>query len=97
MTAIDQIFDENNTDPVVLYNEHGEPVRFEQIALIPMDGTTYAILKPITPLAGMGENEGMVFAIVERDEEEILELIVDDGIIDGVFDIYEKALAEAAD
>ena len=47
MTAIDQIFDENNTEPVVLYNEHGDPVRFEQIALIPLCDALFADVNPI--------------------------------------------------
>ena len=91
---IDQLFDEENNDPIVLYNEKGEAVTFEQIALIPMGQTTYAILKPNPALEGMGEDEGLVFAIVERDGEEVLELQLEDSIIDGVFAIYEEALAE---
>ena len=32
---IDCLFDENNTDAIVLFNEKGEEIAFDQIALIP--------------------------------------------------------------
>ena len=32
---IDCLYDENNNDPIVLFNEKGEEIAFEQIALIP--------------------------------------------------------------
>ena len=95
MTAIDQIFDENNTDPVVLYNEHGEPVRFEQIALIPLEGQVYVILLPLQVMEGVNEGEGFVFEITQLDGEETLLLVDDFTIIDKVFDIYESLLEEA--
>ena len=95
MTAIDQIFDENNTDPVVLYNEHGEPVRFEQIALIPLDGRIYVILQPVEKMEGVNGDEGFVFEITQEDGEELIVIVEDFAIIDRVFDIYESMLEEA--
>ena len=44
VNAIDALFDENNTDNIVLYNEKEEPVEFEQIAIIPIEENVYAIL-----------------------------------------------------
>lgn len=95
MTPIDQILDENNTDPVVLFNEHGEEVSFEQIALIPLDGSIYVILKPTEKMEGVGEDEGFVFEIVLRDGEEMMLLVDDFSIINAVFDEYEALLADA--
>ena len=95
MGAIDQIFDENNTDPVVFYNENGEAVSFEQIALVPLDGRIYVILKPVQPMKGVGEDEGFVFEITEIDGEELIVIVEDFAIIDKVFDEYEAMLEEA--
>lgn len=47
MNPIDQIFDENNCDPIVLYNENNEAVTFDQIAVIPIEKEVYVILKPV--------------------------------------------------
>ena len=33
--VFDKLYDENNNDNVILYNEQGDPVEFEQIAIIP--------------------------------------------------------------
>ena len=97
MNPIDALFDENNCDIIVLYNEENEPVSFEQIALVPLQGKVYAILKPVTPLDGMTEDEVLMFSIeTNEDGEEYLDLVVDDEIIDAVFDIYSE-LVEAED
>ena len=95
MGAIDQIFDENNTDPVVLYNENGEAVSFEQIALIPLDGRIYVILQPVETMEGVNGDEGFVFEITQEDGEELIVIVEDFAIIDRVFDIYESMLEEA--
>ena len=89
---IDCIFDEDNTDPIVLYNEKGEPVEFEQVAVIPLDERVYAILKPIKEMEGIGENEALVFEVVETasdEEEDFLALVVDVDTIDRVFKVYD--------
>ena len=93
--VFDKIYDENNSDNIVLYNEHGEPVEFEQVAVIPYEGVVYIILHPVTKLEGLGEGEGLVFVIEEDEVEgEIMKLVVDEGIIDAVFDIYDRLVEE---
>jgi len=92
MGPIDMIFDECNDENIILYNENGEETEFEQIALIPMDGATYVILKPVVLLPGMEEDEAIVFRIDNKDGEEMLTIVLDDGIIDGVFEIYYRLL-----
>ena len=88
-----KIYDENNSENVVLYNEHGEPVEFEQVAVIPYEDVVYVILHPVTKLEGLGEDEGLVFTIVEDEVEgEIMKLVVDEDIIDAVFDIYDRLI-----
>lgn len=97
---IDCLFDEDNTDPIVLFNEKGEKVEFEQIALIPLEEKEekiYAILKPIEQMEGVGNDEALVFEVVEgetEDDEEYLNLVSDLDIIDKVFDVYNKLMDE---
>lgn len=93
---IDALFDEENNDAIILFNEKGEEIAFEQIALIPLE-KTYAILKPIQPIEGLGENEGLVFSIEVNEEtnEEYLALVVDEAIIDKVFDVYDELVADS--
>ena len=93
---IDALFDEENNDAIILFNEKGEEIAFEQIALIPLE-KTYAILKSIQPMEGVGENEGLVFSIEVNEEtnEEYLALVVDEAIIDKVFDVYDELVADS--
>lgn len=93
---IDCLYDENNTDPIVLFNEKGEEIAFEQIALIPKKNKTYAILKPTKPMEGVGENEGLVFSIEvsKEDNQEYLVLVTDSKIIDEVFAVYDELVDE---
>ena len=95
MNPIDMLFDENNNDPIVLYNEDNEAVSFEQIAIVPIDGVVYAILKPQTTDDGIAEDEALVFAVTEEDDEDVLMIVTDDGIIDAVFAEYYAMLKEA--
>ncbi len=100
-SPIDCLFDEDNTDPISLYNEKGEEVQFEQIALIPLEEKIYAILKPMKEIEGVGEDEALAFEIVETEEDaetgehsEYLELVGDIDIIDKVFEVYNKLMDE---
>ena len=94
MSVIDQIFDPDNCDPIVIYNENNEEVAFEQIAVVPIEGDAYVILKPVNPMEGVGEDEALVFAIMMEADEPILVVEERDEIIDAVFDQYYKLLEE---
>lgn len=89
---LDKIFDEENNESLVLVSEDGEEVAFEQIALVPNNGNLYIILKPVQPMEGVSEDEGLVFLINE--DMKRFEIVVDEEIIDRVFDVYD-ALLEA--
>ncbi|MBR3681394.1 MAG: DUF1292 domain-containing protein [Clostridia bacterium] len=95
INQIDKILDENNEDNIFLYDEDDNELEFEQEAVIPMDGSVYVILVPVTPMDGVGEDEGVVFVIEEdEDGEAVLSLVIEDEIIDAVFDEYDGLLAE---
>lgn len=94
-SVIDKLFDENNNEVIVLRNENGEDIRFEQIATIPIKDTTYFILLPLDKIEGVGENEGLVFEILERDDDEVLSLVTDADVIDKVFEVYDELVDDA--
>lgn len=93
---IDALFDEENSENITLYDENDNPVEFEQIAAIPLNEQMYVILCPVDAAAvGLGEDEGVVFAVSEVNGEAQLEVVRDDDIIDGVFEEYNRLLEEA--
>ena len=89
---LDKICDEENNEAIVLTNENGEEIAFEQIAIIPEDDELYIIMKPIQPLEGLGEDEGLVFLINQGLRR--FDLVVDEDIIDRVFAVYDELVEE---
>lgn len=94
LSPIDMLLDENNTENLKLYNEENQEVEFEQIALVPIEDKTYAILKPVETMEGVADDEALVFVIDEIDDEDCLVIVDDDKIIDDVFEEYYKLLKE---
>jgi len=96
--AVDQILDEDYIDNIFLYDdENDKDVEFEQVALIPIDDDVYVILKPVTPVEGMGENEALAFRIdfaPTEDDDDVLVVIEDDDLINKVFEEYYELLKE---
>ena len=94
---VEQILDENNTDIIVLYDDQQNPIKFEQVALIPLDRTNklYAILIPITPMQGVNEGEGVLFEVDEIKQS--IEVVNDEKIIDEVLEIYQALIDEGED
>ena len=89
---IEMLLDENNSEPITLYNEKDEAVSFEQVAIIVLRNELYAILKPLGRYQGVGEDEALVFAFEEEDGERVLAVVEDDSIIDEVFEEYYALL-----
>ena len=96
--AVDQILDEDYIDNIFLYDdENDKDVEFEQVALIPIDDDVYVILKPVTPVEGVGENEAIAFRIdfaPTEDDDDVLVVIEDDDLINKVFEGYYELLKE---
>ena len=95
LSPIDMLLDEDNTDNIVLYNESNQPVEFEQIALVPIDDKVYVILKPVNGITELAEDEALVFAIDEVEDQDCLMLVDQEEVIDRVFAIYYEMLEEA--
>ena len=93
---LDILLDENNDDPITLFDENDKEVKFEQVAIIPDNEKIYAILKPIDELEGVADDEAIVFA-VEEDEDGLSVLVVekDEDVAIRVFDKYYQLLDEA--
>ena len=85
-------------DIILLTNDRGERVGFAPVATVPCGGKTYMILRPVTPMEGADEGDAFVFEMSqvdgdrEQDSGSWLTMETDDGIIDAVFDLYEKSL-----
>ena len=94
MTEIDKILDEECTDNIVLYDENNKETEFEQVALIPKDEKVYVILKPVTKIEGVADDEALVFVIDEIEDEDCLIIVDDEQIITEVFNDYYKLLEE---
>ena len=92
MSEIEKIYDENNIENIVMFNQLGREVAFEQIALIPYLDSDYVILRPVIPIEGVGEDEGLVFRISREPEE--LTLVDDLGLIDAIYQIYDRLVKE---
>ena len=96
--AVDQILDEDYIDNIFLYDdENDKDVEFEQVALIPIDDDVYVILKPVTPVEGVGGNEAIAFRIdfaPTEDDDDVLVVIEDDDLINKVFEEYYELLKE---
>ena len=97
-SVFEQLLDENDNSNIFLYDENEKEIEFEQIAIIPIKEDVYAILKPVKPMEGVGEDEAMVFELEETPEgEELLNLldpVEDSDMIDIVFAEYDKLMQE---
>ena len=91
----DRLLDVNDSDPIILYGEDGQEIAFEQIALIPLNERLYVIMQPVELLEGMADDEALVFEITGQDDEPVLSVVLDDEVIDAVFEKYDILFAEA--
>ncbi len=95
---LDVLLDENNTAPIYMYDETGRQLQFEQVAVIPYgdEDDLYAILKPITKLDGIADDEAIVFKVEEDDKGEAVLRVEDkEEIAIAIFDQYYNLLEEA--
>ena len=87
---LDVLLDENNKAPIFMRNNKGEQIEFDQVAVIPYgENDLYCILKPITKIPGIKDDEAVVFK-VEQDKngEGYLKVEENEQIAIAVFDQY---------
>ena len=92
MTTLEKLLSEDNFDTITLYDEDNNAIEFEQVAIVPYEDELYAILAPVSPLEGMGEDEALVFSVDE--ETESVDLVTDEELGTKIFDIYYAMIAE---
>ncbi len=89
VNIIDVLLDDNNTEPIIMYKDDGSQIKFDQIAVIPLDDADlYAVLKPITKIDGIKDNEAVVFQAIEDGEDSYLKIVEDEKTAIRVFNIY---------
>lgn len=98
---LDVLLDQENRDPIVLMDENGRQLTFEQVAIIPYDiegedRRLYVILKPVDKIDGIADDEAVVF-VCDQDKEgrTVLKVEENEEIAISVFDKFYDLLEEA--
>lgn len=93
-TLLDILLDDENRDPIVLIDQCGGRIAFEQIAVIPHNEKVYAVLKPVDRIEGIEDDEAVVFYVEERGDEQMLMVETDESTALDVFNKYYDLLEE---
>lgn len=91
---LDILLDEDNVDPIILFDDTGKRVAFEQIAIIPMGCEIYCVLKPIDEIDGVADDEALVFRVDEKDGSAVLVVETDEPTAHKVFEEYYNLVDE---
>ena len=86
---LDKIFGEENEN-IFLQDNDGKKIEFEQIALVDYDANYYAILKPVTKITGVEEDEVVIFLADE--ENDCLVYLEDEELCNNVFNAFLEML-----
>lgn len=92
-TIFEILTDEDDAENIVLQDEEGNDVEFEQIATIPIDEDLYCILRPLN-VPDLAEDEAVVFLLEEDEDSETLSVVEDEEIAERVFAEYYKLCDE---
>ena len=85
-----------NEDLITLKSANGEDIDFLEIAGIALESGFYVILQPVELLEGMSDDEALVFKVEKTDgDEDKFTIVLDDEIVDKVFEEYYRLLDEA--
>ena len=86
----EMLLDDDNDENLIFKDADGNPIEFEQVALIPIGDERYAILHPVN--MGYEEDEVVVYSIlIEANSYELLE-VTDLDTLDQVNEEYMKLL-----
>ena len=96
-SILDRLLDEDDDENIVLFDMNNEAHEFEQIAVIPYDERIYAIMKPVLQMEGIADDEALVFALDEFEDECAISIETDDRIANEVFERYYELLDETKD
>lgn len=100
LDILDILLDQDNKEPIVLMDETGKQLTFEQVAVIPYEvrkqERLYCVLKPLDKIEGIADDEAIVF-LVDTDDEgnSVIRIEEDEEVAIAVFDKYYDLLEEA--
>ncbi|MCL2587136.1 MAG: DUF1292 domain-containing protein [Firmicutes bacterium] len=89
VSLLKQLLDEKNDDNIFLFDEAGESVELEQIAIIPHNDELFALLRPLDA----DEDAAAVFRIITDDEESI-ESVEDEDLAMQILKMYNEQIEE---
>lgn len=89
------LLDENNEEPIVLTSDTGRTIKYDQVAVIPMEGKLYAILKPLDRIKGISDDQAILFYVDENNDR--LEIVQDMSVLEKVYKIYMNLLENKGD
>lgn len=82
---------------ITLYDDNNNPVDFYEVACVEYEDNYYALMQPVEPIEGIGEDEAIIFRLEEQDDDTDLFLPVDDeSVLEAVFNEYIKAVSDDA-
>ncbi len=96
MSILDILLDEENREPITLWDGYGREVTFEQIAVIPHDGKIYCVLKPLDHFEGVADDEALVLYVDMSGDEVTLNVELDQLKAIEVFEKYYDLLEKSA-
>lgn len=83
------LLDPNNREPIRLGDEYGHDILFEQVAVLPHGGKIYCLLRPLTPMEGVPEDEAVIFYVqTSLEEEPFLTVETDEAVAAEVYEEY---------
>lgn len=85
-SIIDKILDENNHDFINTYDDFGNPIQFEQIAVVSLDEELFVILRENSE--DVPFDEVMVFRIIMNETNQELLLEENEEIVEEVFNKF---------
>lgn len=98
MDILDILLDEDNREPIALWDEDNRAIDFEQVAVIPYDNKIYCVLKPIDKIKGVGDDEALVFRVDENEEGDTIICVEEnESIAITIFEQYYDLLEECTE
>lgn len=95
LDVLDILLDEENDQPITLYDENDKAIKFDQVAIIPFEDKLFAILKPLDELEGVADDEAIVFrADSQENGETDLVMETDEPLAMRVFNEFYRLLDE---
>ena len=89
-----EIFEEDTT--ITLFDEENNPIDFYEIASIEYGEKFFELLQPVEEVDGKEEDEAVIFEyeIDEGTSEKLFKPVLDEELLEAVFDIYLKAVSD---